>query len=88
MPKGSLITKSALEHACLTFKAGQVKNYIHNWELLTSDPVVLDAIKHYPIEFAAHRPEKEKMAEQIAFSPQEIEVIESEIFKYNSKQLI
>ena len=79
MPKGSLLTKSALEHACLTFKAGQ---------LLTSDPVVLDAIKHYRIEFVAHRPEQVKMPKQIAFSPREIEVIESEIFKYISKQII
>jgi hypothetical protein len=87
MSNGSLIAKSALQHACLTFKAGQLKNYVHNWEILSSDSIFLDAIKNYHIELEAECPKQRKMPKQIVFSHRIlIEIIESEISKYISKQ--
>ena len=33
------------------FMAGQLQNYIANWQRLTSDPVILDVVAHCHIEF-------------------------------------
>ena len=35
----------------LSFTAGQVKNHLCQWETITQDPVILNAIQHYNIEF-------------------------------------
>ena len=80
------ITK--LQRACLSFKGGQVQHFISNWETLTSDPFILDAIKHYHIEFEADCPVKPETTHSIQFSEQENEIIESEIEKYLAKEII
>ena len=82
-----LVTMRSLQQACLTFRAGQVRDSVHNWEKLCGS-VVLDAVKHYRIEFATDCPRQTKMPKQIVFSPQETEVIESEISKYTAKHII
>lgn len=41
-----------ISHLVLNFKVGCVKDHIENWRSVTSDPVILDAIKykHHHIE--------------------------------------
>ena len=56
--QSSTIDQDDLRRKCLTFQAGFVSQHSRNWELLTSDPVILDAIKHYHIEFEADFPKK------------------------------
>ena len=38
------------------FTAGQLREHVSAWESLTSDPFILDAIKHYHIEFESEVP--------------------------------
>ena len=45
-------TKDELQCQTLAFAAGQVKNHLSHWELITQDPFILSAIQHYNIEFA------------------------------------
>ena len=37
-------------------KPGCLQYYINKWESLTNDPAILDAVKHYHIEFNAGYP--------------------------------
>ena len=34
-----------------TFKSGQIEKYVHQWELLTSDPEILDIVQGAHIDF-------------------------------------
>ena len=54
------IYKDDLQEKCLHFQAGQVRNCSQHWELLTNDPVILDAIKHCHIEFELDDPIQNK----------------------------
>ena len=38
------------------FSAGRLKDHVEGWKSLTTDPVILDAIKHYHIEFGGASP--------------------------------
>ena len=40
----------------LSFTEGQVKTRLCQWETITQDPVILNAIQHYNIEFEATPP--------------------------------
>ena len=58
-----------LSHLVLSFKAGGVKDHIDNWRSVTTDPVILDAIKHHDIKFEGGcRPAQATETRQIAFS--------------------
>ena len=61
------------------FSAGQLKDHVGSWESLTNDQVILDAIKHYHIEFEANTPVQPHPPKQIHFSPGEREIISDEI---------
>jgi len=75
-----------LSHLVLKFKAGCVKNHIDNWRSVTTDPVILDAIKHNHIEFESGcRPAQTTKPRQITFSSGEKEIITAEITKLLSK---
>ena len=58
-----------LSHLVLSFKAGCVKDHIDNWRSVTTDPVILDAIKHHHIEFeGGSRSVQATKPRQITFS--------------------
>ena len=78
-----------LSHLVLNFKAGCVKDHIDNWRSVTTDPVILDAIKHHHIEFEGGcRPAQATKPRQITFSSGEKEIIGAEITKLLSKGVI
>ena len=58
------------------------------WESLTNDPVILDAIKHHHIEFEAESPTQRIKPNKIHFSPEEIAIIDAEIAKLMSKEIL
>ena len=68
-----------LHQMVLNFSAGQLKDHAGSSESLTSDQVILDAIKHYHIEFEANTPVQPYPPKQIHFSPSEREIITEEI---------
>ena len=52
----------------LNSKAGCVKNHMANWKLYAIDPVMMDVIKHYHIEFGGDcRPVQATKPKQIKF---------------------
>ena len=77
-----------LHQMVLNFSAGQLKDHVGSWESLTSDQVILDAIKHYHIEFEANTPVQPYPPKQIHFSPSEREIITEEISKLLSKGVL
>ena len=82
------IYKDDLQEKCLHFQAGQVRNYSQHWELLTNDPVILDARKHYHIEFELDDPIQNKEPHNIRCSSNERNIISMEIFKLLSKGVL
>ena len=70
------------------FRAGQVKHHLPFWESLTNDPVILDAIKHHHIEFEAEYPTQTVQPNKINFSAAEIMIIDAEIAKLVSKEVL
>ena len=82
------IYKDDLQEKCLHFQAGQVRNYSQHWELLTNDPVILDAIKHYHIEFELDDPIQNKEPHNIRCSSNERNIISMEISKLLSKGVL
>ena len=82
------IYKDDLLEKSLHFQAGQVRNYSPHWELLTNDPVILDAIKHYHIEFELDDPIQNKETHNIRCSSNERNRISMEISKLLSKGLL
>ena len=82
------INKDDLQEKCLHFQAGQVRNYSQHWELLTNDPVILHAIKHYHIEFELDDPIQNKEPHNIRYSSNERKIISMEISKLLSKGVL
>ena len=70
------------------FYAGQLKKYLPAWEAITSDPIILDAIKHYHIEFISQVPMQVHEPRQINCSTTEREIIRQEISKLLLKGVI
>ena len=82
------IYKDDLQEKCLHFQAGQVRNYSQHWELLTNDPVILDARKHYHIEFELDDPIQNKEPHNIRCSSNDRNIISTKIFKLLSKRVL
>jgi hypothetical protein len=72
----------------MSFQAGQVRHFIQNLAILNSDPFILNAVKHYDIEFEGYFPVQTQRSYQIRFSAEETRIIDSEILKYLSKRVI
>ena len=64
------------------------RNYSQHWELLTNDPVILDAIKRYHIEFELDDPIQNKEPHNIRCSSNERNIISMEISKLPSKGVL
>ena len=71
-----------------TFRAGQLREHVSAWESLTSDPFILDAIKHYRIEFKSEVPYQAQEPRHIYSSLSDKEVIDGEISKLLLKGVI
>ena len=87
----AIVDTELISHLVLNFKAGCVKDHIENWRSVTSDPVILDAIKykHHHIEVeGGWRPVQATKPIQIKFSSGEKEIISAEITKLLSKGVI
>jgi hypothetical protein len=52
----------------MSFQAGQVRHFIQNWAILTCDSFILNAVKHYHIEFEGDFPIQTQRSNQIRFS--------------------
>jgi len=88
MKFSAIVDTDLLSHLVLKFKAGCVKDHTDNWRSVTTDPVILDAIKHHRIEFQGGcRPAQATKPRQITFSSEEKEIISAEITKLLSKGL-
>ena len=73
----------------LSFKAGCVKDHIDNWRSVTTDPVILDAIKPHHIAFEGGcRPVQATKPKQITFSSGEKEIISPEKVNLLNKGVI
>ena len=72
------------------FKAGCLQYYINKWESLTNDPAILDAVKHYHIEFNAGYPVQTSLSrtKQLTFSASDKEIIDAEIHTLWKKGVI
>ena len=46
-----LLNNAIQNYHTLSFTAGQMKNHLCQWETITQDPVILNAIQRYNIEF-------------------------------------
>ena len=58
------------------------------WESLTNDPFILDAIKHHHIEFEAEYPTQRVRPNKAYVSPSEINIIDAEVAKLLSKEVL
>ena len=81
-------TRDELQCQTLAFAAGQVKNHLSHWELITQDPFILSAIQHYNIEFAETPLVQISPPVNKTFSPSEKEIIQNEITKLSHKGVI
>ena len=60
------------------FQAGRLKNFVHEWDRITSDPVVLNAVSGFKIPFTS-MPIQHKLPVPIAFSSEEQKQIQQEL---------
>ncbi len=82
------VNNANLHSQTLAFKAGQVKNHLSHWESITQDPIILNAIQHYHVEFNEKPPLQIQPPKNTIFSPKEKEIIDHEISKLMQKQII
>ena len=61
--------------------AGPLKQFASQWQTITSDPFILNSVKHYKIEFENGEPHQCMSPKEINFTRQEQEVIDVEIDK-------
>ena len=86
MPKK--FCQDEFSEAAKNFKAGCLQNYITKWESLTNEPAILDAVKHYHIEFNVGHPVQTSLTrpKKITFSISDKEIIYAELHKLLKKK--
>ena len=67
---------------------GRLRQFASQWQCITSDPFILNSVKHYKIEFANGEPHQCMPPKEINFTRQEKEVIDEEIDKLLIKRVI
>ena len=82
------IDKEHLPQMVANFSAGRLKDHVEGWKSLTSDPVILDTIKHYHIEFGEDLPFQICQPKQMHFSLSERAIINEEIAKLLNKGVV
>ena len=80
--------KANLSQRVANFSVGGLQDHVEGWKSLTTDPVILDAIKHYHIDFGDVSPSQVYQPKQMPFSPSEREIITEEITKLLDKGVI
>ena len=60
---------------------GRLKQFASQWQCISSDPFILNSVKHYKIEFENGEPQHCMSPKEINFTQQEREVIDMEIDK-------
>lgn len=71
------------------FKAGRVREYVHEWTKITSDPFILDAVSNCHIEFdQIPDPAINSTRPYSSFTLTEQHIIDNEIGKFLSKGII
>lgn len=69
--------------------AGRLKHFVQEWEIITSDPVILDSVQHCHIDFVDNEiPVQKQISGNILFSSKEKEIIDLEIDKLKLKGVI
>ena len=69
--------------------AGQLQNYIANWQRITSDPFILDVVAHCYIDFEDEPLPRSNIARpQCTFRTSEQIIIDNEIEKFLEKGII
>ena len=88
MPKK--FCQDELSEAAKNFKAGCLQNYITKWESLTNEPAILDAVKHYHIEFNAGHSVQTSLTrpKKRTYSISDKEIIYAEVHKLLKKEVI
>lgn len=66
---------------------GRLKQFAYQWQYITSDPFILNSVKHCKIEFENGEPQQFMAPKEIKFT-QEQEVIDKEIDKLLIKGVI
>ncbi len=73
----------------LPFTAGGIKDYLHEWTKITTDPIVLDAVTHCHIEFDYEPdPQINSTRPHDSFSSMEQQVIDNKIQKFLKKGIV
>ena len=67
---------------------GRLKQFASQWQCITSDPFILNSVKHYKIEFENGEPQQCMPPKEINFTQQEQQVIDMEIEKLLIKGVI
>ena len=67
---------------------GRLKQFASQWQCITSEPFILNSVKHYKIEFEDGEPHQCMPPKEINFTRQEQEVIDVEIDKLLIKGVI
>jgi hypothetical protein len=71
------------------FEAGRIKHYIRKWMESTSDPFILNIIRHgYKLEFVADPPIQRIKPSPINFKPEEAFIMDQEVQTQLGKKLI
>ena len=70
-----------------SFLAGNIKDFLENWEKVTLDKYILDIVKHgSKLEFLSKAPPNEPS--QVTYSTKENAIISQEIWKLLKKKVI
>ena len=67
---------------------GRLKHFASQWQCITSDPFIINSVKHYKIEFENEEPQQCMPPKEINFTQHEQEVIDMEIDKLLIKGVI
>lgn len=70
------------------FCAGRLKDFLAEWEKITNDPVILDTVQHFHVEFLNDNPPTQDSIPIQRFNRIEVEIIDSEIQKLLSQKVI
>lgn len=82
-------TKYISSSDCTNFKAGRLKDFVHNWEKLTSDTGVLDTIQHCHIGFINNEPPIQfRYPQNLIKSQTEIKIAQEELDKLEKLNVI
>ena len=69
------------------FKAGRVSDLVHVWREYTTDRIILNELRGFPIEFD-EKPKQDKPCRELSLNQKETMALASEIQKLLDKEVI